>query len=113
MQFKISKELLVQIEQLIHQKNDQELEVLLNDLHHADIAEIFEELDIDEATYIFKVFYKNDGLQDIMANNHLVMIWNITEKFGGELVQMKQPGFLKSSMIFILFNLKLDYTRLY
>ncbi len=55
MQFKISKELLVQIEQLIHQRNDQELEVLLNDLHHADIAEIFDELDIHEATYIFKV----------------------------------------------------------
>ena len=55
MQFKISKELLVQIEQLIQNKNDNELELLLNDLHHADIAEIFEELDIDEATYIFKV----------------------------------------------------------
>jgi len=55
MQFKISKELLVQIEQLIHQKNDQELEVLLNDLHHADIAEIFDELEIEEAIYIFKI----------------------------------------------------------
>ncbi len=55
MQFKISKELLVQIEQLIHQKNDQELEVLLNDLHHADIAEIFHELEIEEATYIFNI----------------------------------------------------------
>ena len=29
--------------------------VLLNDLHHADIAEILDELDFDEATYIFKV----------------------------------------------------------
>lgn len=55
MQFKISKELLEQIEQLIHQKNDQELEVLLNDLHHADIAEIFDELNIEEATYIFRI----------------------------------------------------------
>jgi magnesium transporter len=55
MQFKISKELLVQIEQLISQKNDKELEVLLNDLHHADIAEIFDELDSDEAIYIFKI----------------------------------------------------------
>ena len=55
MQFKISKELLEQIEQLIHQKNDQELEVLLNDMHHADIAEIFDELNIEEATYIFKI----------------------------------------------------------
>ena len=55
MQFKISKELLVQIEQLIQNKNDSELEMLLNDLHHADIAEIFEELDTLDATYIFKV----------------------------------------------------------
>ena len=55
MQFKISKELLEQIEQLIHQQNDQELIVLLNDMHHADIAEIFDELNIEEATYIFKI----------------------------------------------------------
>jgi magnesium transporter len=55
MQFKISKKLLAQIEQLIHDKNDQELEVLLNDMHHADIAEIFEELETAEATYIFKI----------------------------------------------------------
>ncbi len=55
MQFKISKELLAQIEQLIHEKNNQQLEVLLNDFHHADIAEVLEELDFDEATYIFKL----------------------------------------------------------
>ncbi|WP_395061766.1 magnesium transporter [Flavobacterium sp.] len=55
MQFKISKELLVQIEQLIHDKNDTELEVLLNDMHHADIAEIFDELAIEEAIYIFNI----------------------------------------------------------
>jgi magnesium transporter len=55
MQFKISKELLAQIEQLIHDKNDHELEILLNDMHHADIAEIFDELDIEEATYIFRI----------------------------------------------------------
>lgn len=55
MQFKISKELLVQIEELIHSKNDQQLEVLLNDMHHADIAEIFEELDTEEAIYVFKI----------------------------------------------------------
>ena len=55
MEFKISKELIVQIEQLIQSRDDQQLEVLLNDLHHADIAEILEELDFNEATYIFKV----------------------------------------------------------
>lgn len=55
MQFKISKELLVQIEELIQQRSDSQLSALLNDLHHADIAEIFEELDIHSATYIFKL----------------------------------------------------------
>ncbi|WP_394759590.1 magnesium transporter [Flavobacterium sp.] len=55
MEFKISKDLIQELEQLIQSKNDQQLEVLLSDLHHADIAEILDELDFDEATYIFKV----------------------------------------------------------
>ena len=55
MEFKISKDLIQELEQLIQKRDDQQLEVLLNDLHHADIAEILDELDFDEATYIFKV----------------------------------------------------------
>ena len=55
MEFKISKQLIQELEQLIQNKNDQQLEVLLNDMHHADIAEILDELEFDEATYIFKV----------------------------------------------------------
>jgi magnesium transporter len=55
MEFKISKPFIQQLEQLIQEKNDDQLELLLNDLHHADIAEILDELDFDEATYIFKV----------------------------------------------------------
>ncbi|WP_281231433.1 magnesium transporter [Flavobacterium gelatinilyticum] len=55
MEFKVSREFIQQLEELIVKKNDNELEILLNDLHHADIAEILEELDFDEATYIFKV----------------------------------------------------------
>ncbi len=55
MEFKISKDLISQLEELIAAKNDRELSALLNDMHHADIAEILDELDFDEATYIFKV----------------------------------------------------------
>ena len=55
MEFKISKELIEQLEQLIKKQDDLQLGVLLNDLHHADIAEVFDELDFDEAVYIFKV----------------------------------------------------------
>ncbi|MBU2060693.1 MAG: magnesium transporter [Bacteroidetes bacterium] len=55
MEFKISKDLILELEQHIVNKNDQELERLLHDMHHADIAEILDELDFNEATYIFKV----------------------------------------------------------
>lgn len=55
MEFKISKGLIHELEQLIQNKNDQQLEAVLSDMHHADIAEILDELDFDEATYIFKV----------------------------------------------------------
>ncbi|MFT5964696.1 MAG: magnesium transporter [Flavobacterium sp.] len=55
MEFKISKDLILELEQHIVNKKDQELSRLLSDMHHADIAEILDELDFDEATYIFKV----------------------------------------------------------
>ncbi len=55
MEFKVSKELISHIESLIAARDDKELETLLNDLHFADIAEIFDELGANEATYIFKV----------------------------------------------------------
>ena len=55
MEFKISKELIKQVKELIQNKSDLKLEALLNDIHHADIAEILDELDFDDATYIFKV----------------------------------------------------------
>ncbi len=55
MEFKISKALIDQLENLIESRNDKELAALLNDMHHADIAEILDELDIEEAVYIFRV----------------------------------------------------------
>ena len=55
MEFKISKDLILELKQHIVNKDDKELERLLGDMHHADIAEILDELDFDEATYIFKV----------------------------------------------------------
>jgi magnesium transporter len=53
MQFKISKELLEQINSLILENNEKELHDLLHELHYADIAEIMEELDEDGARYVF------------------------------------------------------------
>jgi magnesium transporter len=55
MQFQISPELIEKIELLVEEQNDKELLLHLEDLHHADIAEILDELNLDEATYIIKL----------------------------------------------------------
>ncbi|MDW5287184.1 magnesium transporter [Formosa sp. PL04] len=53
--FKISDELIENVEQLIESKDDTNILELLNDIHHADIAEILEEIDIEHATYVIKL----------------------------------------------------------
>jgi magnesium transporter len=53
MEFKISREFLSEIERLISENKEQELHLLLEDIHFADIAEIMEELDDYGAGYIF------------------------------------------------------------
>lgn len=55
MEFKISKESLQQIEDLIADKKEKELLLLLHDIHYADIAEIMNELSDEEAIYIFDI----------------------------------------------------------
>jgi magnesium transporter len=55
MQFELSEELIEKIEYLIEQKNDAELQLHLEEVHPADIAEILSELDIEEAIYIVKL----------------------------------------------------------
>ena len=55
MEFKISREFLEQVENLIQEGREQELYDLLKDIHYADVAEIMEELDDHEAAYIFNL----------------------------------------------------------
>ncbi len=55
MEFKISKELITQIEDLIQQNNIVELETILHEIHFADIAEIMNDLDTSEAIYLFNL----------------------------------------------------------
>jgi magnesium transporter len=55
MEFKLSKEFIQQVEQHIVSGDDNQLIALLADMHHADIAEILDELDVEDATYIFKI----------------------------------------------------------
>ncbi|MGE4346393.1 MAG: magnesium transporter [Flavobacteriaceae bacterium] len=55
MEFKISRELIEQIQLHIESKSDRDLELLLKDMHHADIAEILDELEFEQASYVFKI----------------------------------------------------------
>lgn len=55
MPFELTKELIDKIESFIEENNDRELETHLEEYHHADIAEILDELSLDDATYIIKL----------------------------------------------------------
>jgi len=54
-QFELTDDLIGQVKQLIVENNDKELRALLNDFHYADIAEILDELDLDESVYVIKL----------------------------------------------------------
>ena len=51
--FELTRELIDQLQTLIEQKNEAALTEILNELHPADIGEIYEELSLDEAKYLY------------------------------------------------------------
>ena len=53
--FQISDELIERVEHLVDSNNDSEILELLNEYHHADIAEILEELNFEQSIYIIKL----------------------------------------------------------
>ncbi|WP_417212802.1 magnesium transporter [Bizionia sp.] len=64
-QFQLTDELIEQVENLIEFKNDKDLKTLLMDFHHADIAEILDELNLEEAVYVIKLL-DSDTTADIL-----------------------------------------------
>lgn len=55
MSFEITKELLENVSSYVEASNDAALSQLFEEMHHADIAEILDELSFDEAIYIIKL----------------------------------------------------------
>jgi len=66
MQFQISEELINKIQYLIEQGNDEELLLHLEDVHHADIAEILTEINLEEATYIVRLLDSEKTAEALM-----------------------------------------------
>ncbi len=64
--FKLTEELLDNIETLIANRSDVELSALLSEIHFADVAEIVNELNDEDATYLFKLL-DSDKTSDILT----------------------------------------------
>lgn len=64
--FKLTDELIAQIQQLIEEKKNVDLRLMMKEFHYADIAEIADELTVDEATYLIKLL-DSEKTSDILA----------------------------------------------
>jgi magnesium transporter len=81
--FQISDELIKNVEQLINSKSDQETLELLNEFHHADIAEILEELSFDQAIYVIKLLdseLTSDILMELDEDDRERILKNLSAK---------------------------------
>nr|WP_240507410.1 magnesium transporter [Winogradskyella aurantia] len=65
-QFQLTDELIEKVEHLVAAQNDKELKNLLNEFHYADIAEILDELDLDNAVYLIKLL-DSETTSDILT----------------------------------------------
>lgn len=66
MAFELTKELIDKIESLVEENNDQELQTHLEEYHHADIAEVLDELSLDDATYIIRLLGSDQTSEVLM-----------------------------------------------
>lgn len=64
--FKLTEELVSEIEQLIDGQQDASLNSLLKEVHYADVAEIINELNEDQATYLIKLL-DSDKTSDVLT----------------------------------------------
>lgn len=81
--FKLTEELIAQIEELIENQRDTELKTLLEDVHYADVAEIINELNEDEATYLIKLLDSHktsDVLTELDEDVREAILRNLSSK---------------------------------
>ncbi len=67
--FKLTDELLEEIRQLIADGKNAELQSMMKEFHYADIAEIADEMEVEEATYLIKLL-DSEKTSDILAEMH-------------------------------------------
>jgi len=82
-QFKVNDELINKIKKLISSDDKDKIIMNLVELHYADLAEIFESLDINEVIFLVKIFDKEkiaDALAEIDEDLREIILENLSEK---------------------------------
>ncbi|MBJ6366793.1 magnesium transporter [Snuella sedimenti] len=82
-QFELTGALIEQVESLIEAKNDKALRLLLSEYHYADIAEILDELSLDDAMYVIKLLDSettSDVLMELDEDNREKVLKNLSDK---------------------------------
>lgn len=81
--FKLTDELLENIQALIAQGNDKQLRHMMKEFHYADVAEIANELEEDEATYLIKLLDSektSDALAELDEDVREAVLNNLSPK---------------------------------
>ena len=81
--FQLTDVLIEQVKLLIEQKKDKELRKLLDVYHYADIAEILDEVDLDQAMYVIKLLDSDttaDILMELDEDNREKVLQNLSAK---------------------------------
>ncbi|MCO5725088.1 magnesium transporter [Robiginitalea marina] len=90
--FKLTEELLSEIEQLIDDRQDDALHTMMEEVHYADIAEIINELNEDQATYLIKLLDSgktSDVLTELDEDVREAILGNLSSKeIAGELEEL-------------------------
>ena len=82
-QFQLTDELIEKVEVLVEDKNDKELKLLLHEYHYADIAEVLDELDTDDAVYVIKLLdsgLTSDILMELDEDNRENILKQLSAK---------------------------------
>ena len=89
-QFNVNDELIDNIKRLITISDKEKLVKNLNDLHYADLAEIFELLEVKEVIFLVKIFDKEriaDALAEIDEDLREIILENLSTKEIAEKIQ--------------------------
>ncbi|WP_235835911.1 magnesium transporter [Cognatitamlana onchidii] len=82
-QFELTDELLEQVTSLVSEQKDKDLQSLFKAFHYADIAEILDELNLEQAVYIIKLLDSettSDILTELDEDNREKVLKNLTAK---------------------------------